>query len=98
MNTFPDKRAIGIFVAIGVVAASHFLAVPGSAWDGYSQIALYVAMILGGLAFAVIDIREGYCINRPYVTQEESPFMFWSEVVVAILVAIAGIYKLSRLS
>jgi hypothetical protein len=97
VNALPDKRAIAIFLCLGVIAILHFAAPLDTIWEAQSKFALYAAVTLAGLAFAFFDLRGGYLINRPYVTRDESPVMFWIEVLVAIVISATGGYKLLRL-
>ena len=82
---------IGTLVALGLV---NLLTPFESALARPLERTMYVAVVLAGLAFAALDIREGYSLNRPKITREQSPFMFWVEVVVALALSVVGVVKL----
>jgi hypothetical protein len=94
MFTPPDKRAIyiiGVLVAVGI---AYLLTPFESKFSSPLERLLCVAAIVAGIAFAILDVRGGYCLNRPNITREESPFMFWVEVVGSLVFAAIGAMKL----
>ena len=97
MLELPDRRAIFILappITIGLV--STFVS-PASAFANPLEVLLYATVVCAGLAFAVLDLREGYCLNRPSVTRDESPFFFWLEFLASCCIASVGAYKLAHL-
>ena len=97
MIELPDKRAVIIIALVGIVFIANAVISPESALYLPSEILLYVAVISAGIAFSVFDLQEGFCINRPSINRYESPFLFWSEVVVALSFIPVGAYKLWHL-
>lgn len=89
MFEFPDKRAILILafpIFLGLLSAyssSHLV-----------DCLLYLSITLAGLAFLVIDYREGRCLNRPSITNDESPVHFWSEMLASAVFVVIGLLKL----
>jgi hypothetical protein len=89
MFELPDKRAILILafpIVLGLLSAyssSHVV-----------DCLLYLSITIAGLAFLVIDYREGHCLNRPSVTRVESPVFFWSEMLASLFFVVMGLSKL----
>ncbi len=97
MFELPDRRAIvilAVFVSVGLVSfavpTTSTLATP---IEGL----LFLTLACAGMAFVVLDLREGYCMNRPSFTREENPLFFWVEVLVSIFMVVIGTYKLWQL-
>lgn len=98
MVELPDKRATLIFAIVGIVFAVDTVISPTSALAVPVERLMYVTVICAGIAFAAIDLREGFCINRPSINRYESPFLFWIEVLVALSFIPVGVFKLWKLA
>ena len=85
MTNFPDRRFWYMFVLLvlffvaDALFTSHALELMRSA-----------AIALFGVAMAVIEVHEGQCLNRPSINRDESPFGFWTEVLVSVGLGIFG--------
>jgi len=97
MFELPDKRAVLILAIVGIVFAADAVILPASALAVPVECLMYVTIICAGFTFAAIDLREGFCINRPSINRYESPFLFWIEVLVALSLIPVGIFKLWHL-
>jgi len=97
MFELPDRRAFLILaIAIGACIPG-FAVAPTNAYAPMLERLQYVAMIGAGFAFTWLDLRDGYCLNRPSVTREESPILFWIEVLVSCSLVVIGGYRLWQL-
>lgn len=94
MFELPDKRAILIFAILGIVFAANAIVSPESAMAVPVDALLYGAVICAGAAFTAIDLREGFCINRPSITREGSPLLYFLEIAASIFLMGVGAYKL----
>lgn len=94
MFEMPDRRAIIIIGVIAIVGILNALVPNSSALLKPLELLLAAALIGGGLAFVVIDLREGICINRPSISREESPFFFLCEIIASVFIAGIGISKI----
>lgn len=65
-----------------------------SAAAPFLRVVLFALFLGSGIYFAVIDVREGRCLNRPSVTREDAPVMFWGEVAASLFGAFVGASKL----
>jgi hypothetical protein len=94
MFVLPDKRAILVFA--GVLAAGlATLVVPDTSIAARPvQIVLFGLLAGAGMFFAITELREGRCLNRPSVTRQGAPIAFWIEVLASLLVALVGSRKL----
>ena len=94
MFELPDKRAI--LVLAGVLAAGlATLVVPETSIAARPlHIVLFGLLVGGGSFFAVTELREGRCLNRPSVTRQGTPAAFWIEVSASLFVASMGARKL----
>jgi hypothetical protein len=97
MFELPDKRAVLIFAFLLPVALLYFVVPSTSTFALTAEVLLYVTCVGAGLAFTVLDVREGYCMNRPSVTRAETPLLFWSEVLASCFLMSVGFYKLWQL-
>ena len=94
MFEMPDRRAILILGGIAIVGILNALVPNSSAMVKPLELLLAAALIAGGLAFVVIDLREGICINRPSISREESPYLFLCEIFASLFMAGIGISKI----
>lgn len=97
MFTLPDKRAICILAIIGIVAVINAVVTPNTSFAYIAEILLYLSFIVGGMVFTWLDLKEGYCLNRPDITREESPIFFWSEIIVSCFMVFFGLSKLIKI-
>jgi hypothetical protein len=97
MFELPDRRAIFILAVVIVVGLVSFAVPTTSALATPIERLLFLTIAGAGLAFTVLDLREGYCMNRPSITREETPLFFWFEVLASILMVCIGMYKLWQL-
>lgn len=94
MFEMPDSRAILIIGVIAIVGILNVIVPISSMFSKPLEFILASALIVGGLAFVVIDLREGICINRPSINQEESPFFFLCEIIASLVIAGIGMEKM----
>lgn len=94
MFELPDRRALLIFSITAFAVLVNILIPNTSVFSMPAEIALYLTFIFSGLAFAALDLRDGFCMNRPSINRSESPILFWSEVLASCFVIYIGAYKL----
>lgn len=97
MFEMPDRRAIFILTVVIAVGLVSFAVPTTSTLATPIEGLLFLVIAGAGLAFAVLDLREGYCMNRPSITREETPVFFWLEVLASIVMVGIGMYKLWQL-
>ena len=93
----PDRR---VWYLLGPVAGAFLLNALVDSTSSFAkpiEALLYVLIIALGATFMYLDLQEGYCLNRPSITREGSPALFWLEVLVALSLAIVGAWKLWQL-
>lgn len=79
MFELPDKRAI-LVLAVVLAAGIASLVVPDASVAARPvQIALFGVLAGAGMFFAVTELLEGRCLNRPSVTRHGAPMAFWLE-------------------
>lgn len=96
MFTPPDKRAVLIIGTLVALGFAHFAVPSESAIAAPLELALFLGLVVGGATLAFLSLREGYCLNRPEITREDSPVFFWFEVAAASGLAIVGALNLWR--
>ena len=94
MFELPDKRALLIISLLILVGAANIFVSSTSPFAASLEVLLYLTFIGAGLAFAVLDLRHGYCLNRPSITRDEAPALFWLEFLVSCGFVVFGTYKL----
>lgn len=94
MFEMPDKRAILIIGVIAIVGGLHVLVPDSNVLAKPLELIFAAVLIVAGLAFAVIDLREGICLNRPSISRDESPFLFLFEIIGSLFVAGIGVSKI----
>jgi hypothetical protein len=98
MIRLPDKKAILLFaVFLPIVLACIFvrMAVPqGHPLERASEVVGSLSYILFGTIMGVLELKNGFCLNRPGITRAESPLSFWIEVLVSFGLAVVGVVGL----
>ena len=97
MLTPPDKRAILIFVTIGVLAVINTVLTSNTKLAYAVEILLYLSIIFGGMVFVWLDLKEGYCLNRPDISREDFPIFFWLEIITSCFIVWLGLSKLIKI-
>src|SRR5262245_44404325 len=90
----PDRRALYLFGTVGLVFVASTLIDPTSSLARPVDVALYLSIIGFGLAFAYLNLKGGYCLNRPSITREGAPMLFWLEVSVSLALSGFGAWML----
>jgi hypothetical protein len=95
MLRLPDRKAILLFaVFLPIVLACIFIrmAAPQShSLERASEIVGSLSYILFGAIMGVLELKDGFCLNRPDITRADSPLSFWIEVLVSFGLAVVGV-------
>lgn len=64
------------------------------ATEKFVNAAFYGVLATGTFLLAALAYREGFCLNRPAITRENSPVRFWVDVGIAACIGCVSLSKL----
>ena len=96
----PDRRAayalVGAFL-LGLVYAIAITGHPEGSFAHASEIALYSYIVVLGVVFTYLSLKDGFALIHPSVTRESSPNLFWLEVGVSYpALIVAGLWFIAQ--
>ena len=96
MFEFPDRRFLYLSGALLLALLVGALVDPPPSSIAWRPV-LLLAFISFGWAWAYLDLKVGYSIQRPSITREDSPTLFWLDVLTGLLVPpLATLYLFAR--
>jgi hypothetical protein len=95
----PDRRAIILFavflpVALACILVPAILMPPGHPVNRAFEVVGYLSYVLFGTIMGVLELKQGFCLNRPGITRADSPLSFWIEVLISFGIAVIGFVAL----